>query len=197
MRNGDDDSLRWEEESREKESSFGIFDVYRVSRVSPAGHRANFVVVDAPDWVTVIPVITNRSGEECFLLARQYRHGSRSVTLEFPAGVIEPDEEPSEAAARELLEETGYSAGELVLLGSTNPNPAFMCNTTYTFVATNLRRVQKQSLDANEVVEIETVPIERVTAEMGTGDYNNAIMMSALAFFLRWRATGQGALASG
>ncbi len=179
--------LVWSEESREKESSFGIFDVYRVSRVSPEGQRGSFVVVDAPDWVTVIPIVKDSGNEESFLMVRQYRHGSQRVTLEFPAGVVEPGEEPHAAAARELLEETGYSADEVQEIGATNPNPSFMCNRTYTFVALGVEKAGQQALDSHELVEIETVPVAKVIVEMGTEGYDNAIMMSAMAYFLRWR----------
>jgi len=190
MRSGDGDHLRWEEESREKESSFGIFDVYRVTRTSPAGQRGSFVVVDAPDWVTVIPLV---AGEEpSFLMVRQFRHGSRSLTLEFPAGVIEPAEEPSAAAARELAEETGFTADRITLLGAANPNPSFMCNTSYTFLAEGLHKSGNPTPDALELVEAVVLPVDRVVAQMGTGPFNNAIMMSGLAYYLRRRAARPG-----
>lgn len=193
MKSGDGDHLRWEEESREKESSFGIFDVYRVTRTSPAGQRGSFVVVDAPDWVTVIPLLAGK--ESSFLMVRQFRHGSRNLTLEFPAGVVEPAEEPSAAAARELAEETGYLADRLTLLGAINPNPSFMCNTSYTFLAEGLHKAGNPTPDALELVEQELLPVDRVIAEMGTGLFNNAIMMSGLAYYLRWRAGRPGSSA--
>ncbi len=190
LKSGGADPLRWQEESREKEGSFGIFDVYRVVRASPAGQRGNFTVVDAPDWVTIVPLLADQGPS--FLMVRQFRHGSGRVTLEFPAGVVEPGEKPSAAAARELAEETGYTADRLTLLGATNPNPSFMCNTTYTFLAEGLRKSGSPTPDALELVESELLPVERVIAEMGTGPFDNAIMMSAIAYYLRW-SVGQSA----
>lgn len=187
--NGEDDSrLEWEEEYREKESSFGIFDVYRVTRVSPKGQRASFVVVDAPDWVTVVPVLVDESGTECFLMVRQYRHGSRTTTLEFPAGVVEWEEEPTDAARRELIEETGRTPDRIDFLGQANPNPSFMCNTTYTYLATGLGPEQEQDLDDLEELDRVLVPVTEVTAKMGTPPYDNTIMLGALAYYLRWKA---------
>lgn len=180
--------LEWEEEYREKENSFGIFDVYRVTRVSPREQRGSFVVVEAPDWVTIVPILKDKGGKDCFLMVRQYRQGSRSVTLEFPAGVVEWQEEPDDAARRELREETGRVAGEVVFLGQANPNPAFMCNTTFTYLARKLGPQQEQSLDELEEVELEELPIDEVIARMGTPPYDNAIMMSALAYYLRFAA---------
>jgi 8-oxo-dGTP pyrophosphatase MutT (NUDIX family) len=189
MGEGDKDSdLAWNEEYREKQSSFGIFDIYSVTRVSPQGRRGSFILVDAADWVTVVPLVKDAAGRDCFLMVRQFRHGNRKVTIEFPAGVIERDEEPAEGAARELLEETGRSAANLVLLGSSSPNPAFMTNATYTFLATHLGPPDKQRLDALEEVEIVTIPIDEVVASMGTKAYANSIMMAALGYYLRWES---------
>jgi len=181
--------LDWEEESREKQSSFGIFDVYSVRRAAPSGQRGNFIIVDAPDWVTVVPLARNESGEPCFVMVRQYRHGSRRITLEFPAGVIERNEEPEEAAARELEEETGRRAKSITLLGEASPNPAFMCNRTFTYLATGVGLPGAQALDELEDVEVELIPVDVVVAEMGTGSYDNTIMMAALAYYLRWEAS--------
>jgi ADP-ribose pyrophosphatase len=187
--NGDDDShLEWEEEYREKESSFGIFDVYRVTRVSPKGLRANFIVVDAPDWVTVVPVLKDNDGKDCFLMVRQFRHGSRTTTLEFPAGTVEWQEEPNHAARRELIEETGRAPEQVIFLGESSPNPSFMCNTTYTYLALDLGPEQDQDLDEFEEMDRVLVPIDEVVQKMGTPPYDNTIMIGALAYYLRWKA---------
>lgn len=187
MHGGRRSRLEWDEEYREKESSFGIFEIYRVTRVSPKGQRGNFVVVDAPDWVTIVPLIRDAGGSESFLMVRQYRHGSETVTLEFPAGVVEYDEEPEEAARRELIEETGWTPETTVFLGQANPNPAFMCNTTYTFLASGLHDGSLQQLDETEELILEIVPADEVVRKMGIPPYDNAIMMSALAYYLRWK----------
>ncbi len=63
-------------------------------------------------------------------MVKQYRHGSDSITLEFPAGMVDPGEDAKETAKRELLEETGYTSQSIVLVGKVNPNPAFMTNIT-------------------------------------------------------------------
>ena len=187
--NGEEDShLEWEEEYREKESSFGIFDVYRVTRVSPKGQRANFVVVDAPDWVTIVPVLKDDDGNDCFLMVRQYRHGSQTTTLEFPAGVVEWGEDPAEAARRELVEETGRTPGEIVFLGKANPNPSFMCNMTYTYLALDLGPENDQDLDELEEMDRVLIPVDEVTRQMGVPPYDNTIMLGALGYYHRWKA---------
>ena len=69
----------------------------------------------------------------------QYRHGSGSVTREFPAGLTDEGEDEESAAKRELLEETGM-IGDLLEIASFNPNPAFMTNRQSFFLGTNLKK---------------------------------------------------------
>jgi 8-oxo-dGTP pyrophosphatase MutT (NUDIX family) len=57
------------------------------------------------------------------VLIKQYRHGVRDVLLEIPGGIVEPGDTPLDAAIRELKEETGYTAKEMVFLGATHANP--------------------------------------------------------------------------
>jgi len=73
-----------------------------------------FYRIESSDGVLIL-ALTNDGN---IILVRQFRHAIQSATLEFPAGSIEGGETPEEAAARELLEETGYRAGSLRLLGS-------------------------------------------------------------------------------
>ena len=60
-------------------------------------------------------------------MIKQYRHGSKKITLEIPGGLVD-DEHPEKAALRELLEETGYQGNGVTYLGATNPNPAIFNN---------------------------------------------------------------------
>ena len=162
-----------------------IFKVLSSRRRSFAGKEATFFLLDAPDWVTVVPLVRNSGGEDCFVMVRQYRHGSMSITLEFPAGTVEKGEEPHTTAARELTEETGYRAGSLMPLGSVSPNPAFMNNTMHTFLATDCTDTRVQSLDEHESVDVELVPVKDVKARMGYGEYSNGIMLIALSYYER------------
>lgn len=177
--------LAWEEISRKEEMNCRIFKVLSSRRRSFAGKEATFFLLDAPDWVTVVPLVRNSGGEDCFVMVRQYRHGSMSITLEFPAGTVEKGEEPHTTAARELTEETGYRAGSLIPLGSVSPNPAFMNNTMHTFFATDCTDTRVQSLDEHESVDVELVPVKDVKARMGYGEYSNGIMLIALSYYER------------
>jgi len=139
----------------------------------------------APRWVPGLPGPQREDGKPMFVMVDQFRHGSSTVTREFPAGVVEKDEDSMLAALRELVEETGLEAEKTCLLGNVNPNSAFMNNRSNFYLVEGVRHVASQNLDANEQLDVFSVPVEEVIASMGTGLYDNGIMMMALGFFLR------------
>ena len=179
------DHLVWRTSGREKVWKGPIFDVCRVHRCSTDGREGDFIEVESPDWVTVIPWFRDGKGVPRFIMVQQYRHGSNSVTREFPAGLIDHGETAEQAALRELLEETGSHAGRMTCLGRVSPNSAFMTNRSNFFLVEDLKAVQGQCLDANEQLDVLTVPVSEAISDMGTGLYDNGIMMMALGFFLR------------
>ena len=179
--------LTWQTVERTQIYDGPIFDIRTVRRSSTDGREGDFIEINAPLWATVIPWFRNEHGVPCFIMVRQYRHGSDSVTIEFPAGTVDAGEEPKEAALRELLEETGcVPAGQICELGSVSPNPAFMNNRVWFFFVEGVKKVASQQLDANEQLDILTIPVQQVLDSMGTGVYDNGIMMIAQAFFLRY-----------
>ncbi|MDX9802075.1 MAG: NUDIX hydrolase [Spirochaetia bacterium] len=179
--------LVWEQISRRLVKDFRIFKACDVESVSPEGKKSIFVQLDSPDWVNIVCAVKNDNDEECFLMVRQFRHGSASITLEFPAGLVDPGEEPVEAAARELLEETGTRAEKLVLIGKANPDPAFMNNICWTYLAVNPAAYKAQSLDEHELIDIDLVPVKKFEAEMGSGEFINAITVLAYTWYKKYR----------
>ena len=93
----------------------GFMDVRRDRCHARDGRRSrDYFGLDLKDFCEVVAVTPARE----LLLAREYKHGARRIMTTLPAGFIEPGESPEEAARRELLEETGYSAPAFQLLGS-------------------------------------------------------------------------------
>jgi ADP-ribose pyrophosphatase len=84
------------------------------------------------------------------LMVNQYRYPINDVQLEFPAGGIEQNEEPEDAARRELLEETGYKAKNMQFLGRINPLTARCSTAGYIFSATEVEYTGAQHLDRSE-----------------------------------------------
>lgn len=120
-----------------------------------------FYVLEYPDWVHIVALDT----EDCLILVRQYRHGLRRIALGLPAGGIEEGEPVLEAAARELLEETGYrSTGALTLVASLSANAASHTNFCHTVLAENVSAVSAPRHDPTEVIEVERMPYRDVLA---------------------------------
>ena len=177
-----DENLKWEVRETRLLLHTPVFDVLEQSEVSAAGPAGDYVAMEAPDWVMVIPVL----GED-FLLVRQWRHAARRLTTEFPGGVRDGAEDPAETAARELLEETGFRAGKLTKLGACSPNPALFANTFHCYLAEELVPTGAQHLDADELLAFERRPIREVLEGFGSPEYSHALMGTALAFYLRAR----------
>lgn len=173
-----DEALIWQVLERRTLLHTPVFDVLEQREEAAAGPRGNYVAVEAPDWVMVIPVL----GEE-FVMVRQWRHAAQCLTVEFPGGVRDGDEDPADTAARELLEETGFRAGKLTPLGTCSPNPALFRNTFHCYLAEELTATGVQHLDADELLRYELHPVSEVLGSFGSPLYTHGLMGAALAFY--------------
>src|SRR3954449_6816360 len=134
----------WQLLSSELAHHFRIFDLRFEQRVSPRTAKTlQAVVLETSDWVNVIGLTPAQE----VVLIRQFRFGTQEVTLEIPGGLIDPVETALQAARRELREETGYEAARWTALGSIAPNPAFLRNRLYTFLAEDCVLVGAQEQD--------------------------------------------------
>ena len=118
------------------------------------GNTAMREVVEHPGAVGIVALKENGD----IVMVKQYRKAVEQVLLELPAGKLEQDENPADCAARELTEETGYTAGDLRYLVSFYTSPGFSNEIMHMFLATNLKEGKKDP-DDDEMVE--TVEISR------------------------------------
>jgi 8-oxo-dGTP pyrophosphatase MutT (NUDIX family) len=123
-------------------------------------------------------------------MVREYRHGTEHICLELPGGLVDPaDDSPERSARRELLEETGYQAAEIVLIGECFPQPAILTNKCFFFMAGNAAEVQSQELDSGEDIEILKVPLEEIPVKIRNDEIDHGMVQ--LAFFFLWMKQGQ------
>lgn len=158
-----------------------IFNLYKVKREHPTLHKqGDFYVLDSPPWVNIIPI--TKSGK--IVLIKQYRHGSNSVTIEIPGGLVEKGEDCQFAAERECAEETGYiSSNKAILLGENLPNPAFLNNTCKSFLLTDCEKKQSQHLDANEDIEVFEASVDDIKNMINKGEINHSLVLTAFFFY--------------
>ena len=185
----DEKRLIWKEEGRKKVFDSRVFSVWESYCKSPqsrqnSGEPQTFTVIDARDWAIIIPVIDTPKGKQ-FVMVWQWRHGSKSLSLEFPGGVFEPGENPEEAASRELQEETGYKPVNIKKMGDFSPNPAIMSNKVHFFLAEDLIDTGRQHLDEDEYVEVVLVDADEVIKGMGKEPYIHALMGTAMSLYLQ------------
>ncbi len=140
-----------------------------------------FYVVEYPDWVHVVAL----DAEDHLILVRQYRHGLQRIALGLPAGGIEAGEPVLEAAARELLEETGYQAtGSLTPVSKLAVNAASHTNFCHTVLAENVSAVSAPHHDPTEIIEVERMPY-REALNLAMSGAMPAITVASLVLGLR------------
>lgn len=143
----------------------------------PTGKATRFSLIEATDWVNVLAL----TPDDRVVLIRQYRPGTDSVCLEIPGGMVDAGEEPLAAAARELAEETGYTAPVWRLLGTVSPNPALFDNRLHSYLALDAVPTSAPRLDGNEVIALETVPLSDVRTLLVEGKIEHALVVAAFA----------------
>lgn len=131
-----------------------IFDVNRLQVQLPDGRSATRDVVRHPGAVAIVALTDD--GRIC--LVRQYRTAVDRVTVEVPAGKLDPGEDPLECAHRELLEETGMQAERMAFLTTITTSVGFCDELIHLYMATGLTFVASDP-DADEFINVDLVPL--------------------------------------
>jgi 8-oxo-dGTP pyrophosphatase MutT (NUDIX family) len=145
--------------------------------ISSSSHSIKiFNRIKVDDTVIIIPIFEDGS----LLMVEGYRHGAGDNLLEFPGGFIEENEEPSQAAKRELFEETKHSSDSLELINWFYTWPGRTSQKNYVFVAKGLKNKKDlsqgnnnnnyiQADDDERDIKIHKLPREQITAELKNG----------------------------
>jgi len=142
----------------------------RVDQVElPDGKSAQREIVEHPGAVAVVALTNNRE----LVMVRQYRKPIDKVILEIPAGKLNQGEDPEICAQRELLEETGYQAGQLSLIARYYTTPGFSDEVMYLYLARELIEL-KQSPDEDEFIEMTRVPLATAQQMVLAGEIQDA-----------------------
>ncbi|MBI5967876.1 MAG: NUDIX hydrolase [Deltaproteobacteria bacterium] len=143
------------------------------------GREHDFYLIDSPDWVNVIPL----TPEGNVILVKQYRFGTKEISLEIPGGMLDEDDTPAHAASRELLEETGYAGDEPIFLGTVHPNPAIHTNRCHTYLIKNAVFKNPPKQDSTEDIEVQSVPIAEIPRLIRDGKITHALVIAAFYWY--------------
>ncbi|HEY9867912.1 MAG TPA: NUDIX hydrolase [Candidatus Obscuribacterales bacterium] len=176
--------LSWKTISSERIADCKVFSVTHIrSRWVSGGQKDvhNFYLLHPCNWVNVIPVTQDRK----VVMVEQFRHGIETVTLEIPGGSVDPEDASWQAAAaRELLEETGFVSDDWVRVGFNHPNPALQSNICETYLARNVRQIQQPRFDesSSERISLRLVPLDDIPELIRSGTISHALVI--VAFYL-------------
>ena len=164
---------------------FRIFKLRSDVKLSPrTGREHDYFVLEAVHWVNVIALTPDQE----LVMIEQFRHGSNTVELEIPGGMMDPGEsDPVATAIRELREETGYEGEHARVLGKIWSNPAILNNRTFTILVENCRRKHEVDWDHGEDLVTRLVPVSEISKFVAEEKIGHSLVMVALYHFDLWR----------
>lgn len=152
-----------------------IFNFVTENLKLPNGRDAEMAFIRHPGSTAVVPLLEDNT----IVMEVQYRHPVGEYLLEIPAGTLEPGESPLNCAKRELIEETGFCAQELIKLGKIHMIPAYSDEEIHVFIAKGLTPA-KQNLDPDEIIEVVTYPLKNAVQMIDEGKITDALTILSI-----------------
>ena len=158
-----------------------IFGIRRDKVIEPSGVRATREVITHPGSVVVLPVLADGR----ILLIQQYRHATRQYLWELVAGRMDPGETPKAAAARELIEETGYRAKRFRIFLDIFPTPGFLEERMFILLAEGLTAGEAEPEEDEKII---SRPHDRKQLEemIRGGELRDAKSIAGILFYFRF-----------
>jgi ADP-ribose pyrophosphatase len=152
-----------------------IFDFVTENLKLPNGRDTEMAFIRHPGSIAVVPLLD----DDTVVMELQYRHPVGEYLLEIPAGTLEPNESPIDCAKRELMEETGYHARELIELGKVHMIPAYSSEEIHVFIARDLKPAE-QNLDPGEIIEVVTYPLAKAVRMIDAGKITDTLTIASI-----------------
>lgn len=172
----------WKKVASKPAGNFRIFNIRSDEKVSPrTGKHCDFYIIESVDWVNVVAVTRARE----LVMVEQFRHGSNTVELEIPGGMMDPHEtDPVATGMRELREETGYEGSSGRKLAWAWANPAIMNNRSHFVLVENCELKHGCEFDHSEDIVTRLVPAAEIPNFIRDGKIRHPHVICALFQYL-------------
>src|SRR5437899_4786514 len=164
-----------------------VFGIRRDEVIEPTGVRTTREVITHPGSVVVLPVLPDGK----ILLIQQYRHATRQYLWELVAGRMDPGETPKVAAARELIEETGYRAKRLRVFLDVFPTPGFLEERMFLLLAEGLTAGEAEPEEDEKIIS-RAYTREQLEEMIRSGKLRDAKSIAGILYYFRFLVPQNG-----
>ena len=158
-----------------------VFNLVKENVTLDNGVTTDMVFVEHPGAAAIVPLLD----ETRILMLKQYRHALKDHIWEIPAGTVDHQESVINCAKRELIEETGFLAGNWQKLAEITPVPGYSNERIHIFLATDIKPA-RQNLDKDEIIKVHEVKFSEAIKMIQTGKIQDAKSIAGLYLTLNW-----------